>query len=270
MSNSLLNRLEGESHIYPSANNPIEIIHIDHFGPLQETESKHKYILVMVDTYTRFTWLCATQTTSAKETIAHLKPIFDVFGKPKEIVSDRGTAFTAKEFSDFVENLSIKHRKVAVAAPWANGLVERINRYIKSSLTKIASTPDEWQNKLGKMQYAVNNTYHSAIKSSPSKLMLGYEGKNHDDFPFSEFVNYFANSDLDLDIERAKKRDLAKQASDLVRQYNKIYRDSHSKKPTLYKEGEYVLVRDTRFKPGVNSKLKPNYKGPYVIKKYSW
>jgi len=112
MSNSSSNRLEGETHLYPSANNPMEIIHIDHFGPLQETESKHEYILVIVDSYTRFTWLCATKSTSAKETISHIKSIFDVFEKPKEIISDRGTAFTAKEFSDFVENLSVKHRKL--------------------------------------------------------------------------------------------------------------------------------------------------------------
>lgn len=101
--------------------------------------------------------------------------------------------------------------------------------------------------------------------------MLEYEGKNHDDFSFSEFVNYlltiFANNDLDLDIERAKKRNVAKQVSDLVRQYNNIFRDSLSKTPTLYKEGEYVLVRDIHPKPDINSKLKPNYKDPYVIKK---
>jgi len=29
----------------------------------------------------------------------------------------------------------------------------------------------------------------------------------------------------------------------------------------------YVLVRDTRIKPGENAKLKAKYKGPYVISK---
>lgn len=48
-----------------------------------------------------------------------------------------------------------------------------------------------------------------------------------------------------------------------------MYRDAKSRKPTIYKEGDYVFlgVRDTRAKPGVNSKLKPNYKGPYIVKK---
>lgn len=56
-------------------------------------------------------------------------------------------------------------------------------------------------------------------------------------------------------------------ATDAIRIYNKIYQDQRSVKPTLYNESEYVLARDTRITPGVNSKLKPKYKGPYLIAK---
>jgi len=55
-------------------------------------------------------------------------------------------------------------------------------------------------------------------------------------------------------------------ATDLVRCYNKN-RDAHSRKSTLYKEGDYVLIRDTRTKPGESAKIKSKYKGPYVIHK---
>ncbi|XP_072751065.1 uncharacterized protein [Anoplolepis gracilipes] len=40
-----------------------------------------------------------------------------------------------------------------------------------------------------------------------------------------------------------------------------------SKSPTKYKEGDYVLVRNRIIKLDVNTKLKPNYKGPYLIAK---
>lgn len=46
-----------------------------------------------------------------------------------------------------------------------------------------------------------------------------------------------------------------------------MYRDTNCKKPTRYKEGDYVLIRNDRDKIGVNTKLKPNYKGPYLIAK---
>jgi len=35
----------------------------------------------------------------------------------------------------------------------------------------------------------------------------------------------------------------------------------------LYKDGEYVLLRDVRPIAGESTKLKPKYKGPYMIQK---
>lgn len=49
--------------------------------------------------------------------------------------------------------------------------------------------------------------------------------------------------------------------------YNKVYQDKYSFKPTLYNEGDYVLVRDTRTTPGVNNKLKSKYKKLYLFQK---
>jgi len=35
----------------------------------------------------------------------------------------------------------------------------------------------------------------------------------------------------------------------------------------MYHENDYVLIRDIRIKPGENAKIKPKYKGPYMISK---
>jgi len=55
MANDSMHRRKAETHLYPSSQKPFEIVHADHFGPLQETEEKYKYILVVVDAFTRFT-----------------------------------------------------------------------------------------------------------------------------------------------------------------------------------------------------------------------
>ena len=55
---------------------------------------------------------------------------------------------------------------VAVAVPWANGLVERVNRFLKSSLRKVVDDQLNWTDSLSLIQYTINNTYHSAIKCS--------------------------------------------------------------------------------------------------------
>lgn len=171
--NSSFNSTEGKTQLFPLPEKPMQTLHADHFGPLQEAKNHYKHILVIVDAFTLFTWLFATKSTTANETIKCMRTIFNTFGNPCKIITNRGTAFTAKEFESFISELKIKHRKVAIAAPWANGLVERINRFLKSSLTKLIDSPSEWTKNQGEMQYIIN-THHSVIKTSPSQLMLGY------------------------------------------------------------------------------------------------
>jgi len=267
MSNDSPNRFEKELHLYPSPTVPMHTIHIDHFGPLQETEQRFRHIFVVVDAFTRFTWLRAVKSTTSKESIEHLRNIFSEYGNPSTIVSDRGTAFTSKEFEAFISETLINHRLVAVAAPWANGLVERVNRFLKNLLTKLSSSLTEWKSKLHEAQYIINNTYHSVVKSSSSKLMFGFDLKNHKDYHFAQFTRDLTEIDNDLENRRFAARDTAAVATDLVRSYNKVYSDSHSRKPTIYKKGDYVLIRDSRSLVGESSKLKPKYKGPYMIEK---
>lgn len=112
---------------------------------------------------------------TAQETCEHLQSLFNIFGVPKKLVSDRGTAFTAHEFTLLMNSFKIKHRKVAVASPWANGLAERANRFLKTSLTKLVDEVTDWKTVTSDVQYVANNTEHSSIRTSPSNLLLGYE-----------------------------------------------------------------------------------------------
>lgn len=141
ISNSSVNSREGELQLVDSPNNPLQIVHCDHLGPLTESSEGFKHVLILVDAFTRFTWLNPVKSTGSKEVIKHFNKIFNIFGNPSSLVSDRGTAFTSLEFSTFLKSRNIRHRQVAVAAPWANGLVERINRFLKSSLKKVVDEP---------------------------------------------------------------------------------------------------------------------------------
>jgi len=263
--NSSPNRFEGETQLTALPTVPMEVVHVDHFGPLQQTENNFKHILVVIDAFTRFVWLFATKTTGTKETIRNLRTIFDTFGNPTEIVSDRGTVYTSAEFEDFVNSVRAKHRKIAVAAPWTNGMVERVNRFLKNSLIKTVDSAEEWESQLGRLQYIVNNTYHAVIKTSPSKLLLGYHQRCHEDFELARLTEIFAKTEDELSVDDI--RDKARQSTEALRIYNKGYKDARYKKPSIYNEGDFVLIRDSRLKPGANAKIKQRYKGPYLVKK---
>lgn len=253
LANSAANRNEGEMQSVPNPGLPFEIIHVDHFGPLQDTEDGYKHILVIVDAFTRFTWLLPTKSTGTREVCQLLNDLFNTFGNPTEIVSDRGTAFTSADFVSFVNSLRIKQRLFAVASPWANGMVKRVNRFIKSSLMKLAETPKEWKRHIGTVQYVINNTFHSGLKSTPSKILLGYDQRNHTDKGLKDLVDNLLQIECDILKTRETHRDAAKEATELLRNYNNV--------------GDYVLIRNLQGKPGENKKLKLNYKGPYMVAK---
>lgn len=213
LSNASSHGRESEMHITQVASSPLEILYMDHFRPLQPSEDGYKHILVVVDAFTRFTWLFPTRSTGTRETCNLIRLIFNTFGAPSLLVSDRGTCFTSLELSEFVKEFNVTHQKIAVAAPWANGLAERVNRFLKSSLAKTIEKVDEWGKYLSVMQYTINNTYHSAINATPSKILLGYDQRNHSDRDLSDYVNVLINVDTNLEAERISSRDIAFEAT---------------------------------------------------------
>lgn len=108
---------EGELEIFEKIALPLHTIHLDYFGPLEATANGYKYILVVVDAFTKFTWLFPTKSTTTDEVTKSLNIVFDLFGLPERIISDRGTAFTSKNFAHFVNERKIKHVITAVASP---------------------------------------------------------------------------------------------------------------------------------------------------------
>jgi len=114
---------EGLLHSIPKGNVPFEIIHTDHYGPVDNGRAK-KHIFVVIDGFTKYVRLYATKTTNTKEVIIALKDYFRSYSRPTCIVSDRGSCFTSEDFGKYMEECNIKHVKIATGSPQANGQVK--------------------------------------------------------------------------------------------------------------------------------------------------
>lgn len=144
MNYCLANSREGELQINDNHTVPFLTLLTDHFGPLIKTSNDLKHILIVVDAFTRYTWFFPVKSTRSKETIKHLFSLFLSFGNPETLITDRDTAFTSQEFAEFLRSHNIKHRQIAIGAPWANGIVKRINRFLKSCLKKLVTESKKW------------------------------------------------------------------------------------------------------------------------------
>lgn len=142
MVNAYINFREGELQITESPMAPF--MHADHFGLITVSADGFRHLFLIIDAFSRFTLLFPVKSTTSKETIKCLSILFQLVATPKTFITDRGTAFTSQEFARFMEQHKIVHRLVAVAALWANGLIERVNRFVKASFKKVVEDQETW------------------------------------------------------------------------------------------------------------------------------
>jgi transposase InsO family protein len=103
---------------------PLELLHMDLFGPIAYLSiGGSKYGLVIVDDFSRFTWVFFLQDKSETQgTLKHfLRRAQNEFElKVKKIRSDNGFEYLDEE--------GVKHEFSAPYTPQQNGVVERKNR----------------------------------------------------------------------------------------------------------------------------------------------
>ena len=168
-----MGKQEGYLNPIEKGDAPLQTYHIDHLGPMTKTGKGYQYLFVVVDSFTKFVWIHPTKTTAAKEVIDKLEKQREIFGSPKMIISDRGAAFTSKDFKDYCVVEEIKHVKIATGVPRGNGQVERVNRTIIPTLTKLCiEQPENWYRHVRKLQEVLNSTYQRSIGRTPFELFF--------------------------------------------------------------------------------------------------
>lgn len=172
-------RKEGFLHSIERRTVPMDTLHIDHVGPFSKSSSGNVYILVIVDGFTKFVWAKPARSTKSREVVRQLSELFGTFGYPRRIVSDRGLAFTSKEFKEFVCTKGMIHVLTAIATPRANGQVERVNRTIIDGLAASASDEGSWDRDLNDVVWGINHTISAGVGCSPASLIFVRDALNH-------------------------------------------------------------------------------------------
>ena len=97
-----------------------------------------------------------------------------MYGSPKQIITDKGAAFTSHQWSMMMRKWRIKHVTTSAANPQANGQVERMNQTILKSLRRTLSIEKErWPDILQLILMDYRVTPQDTTGYSPSKLLFG-------------------------------------------------------------------------------------------------
>nr|GEU34359.1 retrovirus-related Pol polyprotein from transposon TNT 1-94 [Tanacetum cinerariifolium] len=126
----------------------LHLLHIDLCGPMRVVSvNGKKYILVIVEDYSRFTWVkfLASKDEAPDFIIKFLKMIqVRLNAVVRKIRTDNGIEFVNQTMRDYYESISISHETSVARTPQQNDVVERRNRTLVEASRTIEN--------LGKLQ----------------------------------------------------------------------------------------------------------------------
>jgi hypothetical protein len=110
-------------------------------GPLPETKSGNKYILVAIDHYSKWCEAKVVGDHGVKTATRFLEDdIICKYGVPKFILTDTGGEWAA-EFELMCKDYGIQHQRTTPQWPQSNGMAERMIKTIKHGITVLVATP---------------------------------------------------------------------------------------------------------------------------------
>ncbi|KAJ9536147.1 hypothetical protein OSB04_un000680 [Centaurea solstitialis] len=115
-----------------SIRSPLQLLHMDLFGPVNvQSIAGKKYTLVIVDEYSRYTWVffLRSKSDAPEEIILFVRKMEKLNNlSVRSIRSDHGTEFKNSTLETFFDQKGISQNFSSVRTPQQNGVAERRNR----------------------------------------------------------------------------------------------------------------------------------------------
>ena len=157
---------------------PFERLNIDFKGPLPSV-TRNKYILTIVDEYSRCPFVYPCANTSTQTVINCLTQLFSIFGMPAYIHSDRGSAFISEEMQSFLRQNGVSSSKSTPYNPRGNGQCERYNGVIWKTITlalkSINKGTAHWESVIPVAMHSIRSLLCTATNATPHERFFSYE-----------------------------------------------------------------------------------------------
>ncbi|KAK1606057.1 hypothetical protein QYE76_029730 [Lolium multiflorum] len=181
--------VEGKMHDSPhpsktiiSSKRILELLHVDLFGPVTHASlGAKKHCLVIVDDYSRYTWVYFLKTKDENQ------QIFIDFATEVQrqhnllimaIRSDNGSEFKNYTLNDFLSDEGIRHQYSAAYTPQQNGVAERKNRTLmdmaRSMMAEYKSRYNFWAEAISTACHSSNRLYlRKGLNKTPYEILTG-------------------------------------------------------------------------------------------------
>jgi hypothetical protein len=249
---------------------PGERIHMDFLGPFPTSKRGNRYVLSIIDQFTKWIEICPLPNQSAELTAEMLIDVWIArFGIPLIIHTDQGKNFDGHLFRELCFHLEIDKTRTTPYRPSSNGQVERYNQQIVSFIRCfLGETADMWDLHLALLGMSLRATVSRATGFTPNLMVLGHEVALPMDvllgrFPKSECPPVYVKEFLQ---RMTKVFPAARENMQKSQHRNQI---NHAQRTCLrscrFQPGDLVMIINSATKVGKCKKLQPVWKGPYVV-----
>ena len=244
---------------------PMECLNIDFVGPFPDDG----YVLVIIDTFTRWVELYHTLDATALSAAQCLLKHFGRFGAPHQLRSDNGPHFVAEVIREFLLLIGTTHCLTLAYSKEENALVERMNKEINRHLRALTfenTSLDKYADSLPFVQRILNSNHSDRLKISAAQLLFG------------NIVNLDRGIFLPRDERPTTSKPLSKHMSDMLKMQDSLLKASAKEllrtdllhmtskeqfKHTDFEPNSYVLVHYRTGSPP--SRLHTFWRGPMRV-----
>ncbi|KAL5496713.1 hypothetical protein EMCRGX_G013057 [Ephydatia muelleri] len=145
---------------------------IDLIGPLPETKKGNKYIVTLLDYFSKWPEACPIPNKTALAVAQFLFEMFCRFGCCEVVISDQGREFVNAVQAELFALTGTKHCLTSAYHPQSNGLTERFNQTLQTALQKVVNDEqNNWDDHISAILFAYRTAKQKATKLSPFELM---------------------------------------------------------------------------------------------------
>lgn len=243
---------------------------MDILGPLPESHSGNKYILVISDYFTKWVEAVALPNIEASTVArAFYREFVSRYGVPIYLHTDQGTQFESLLFQELCHLLQINKTRTTAYWPQSDGMVERLNQTLEAMLSKMVSANQrDWDEHLPTAMMAYRSSEHAATGFAPTQMLFGTDialpihlvlgpvpGEAHSNLgQFSWDLR-----EQMFNIHQIAREHLAKARAGMREQYD------HNLRVNAYGVGDQVWVHQARRHKGLSPKLQPRWEGPFRV-----
>jgi len=242
---------------------------VDFITQLPITTDGHDAITVFVDRLSKRVHYvaCHTKIDAPEFALMFIRTIFANHGLPEEIISDRDAKFISIFWKEVSRMLGIQRCLSTAFHPRSDGQTERSNRTLEEALRAyVLGDQRDWDKHLPMVEFAINNSFHAAIGTTPFLMEYG-QNPLAPDAVMLKGANRAANQFVGNWQQRVQ---FAKDKFRVAQERAKSYFDKKVEERS-YAIGDQVLLSTKNIKLKAcglgdrTRKLMPRFIGPFAI-----